>query len=575
MKQDTSGLGNADVETSDVILVSAPGAVGKSTLARQISYSTGAMLLDLAIADPVGANTLVGGLARTNLYQLFQQGDASLVIDGLDEAQMRVTHGSFVAFLNDVVQLTSSNRKPIVLFGRTRAVEDTWLELMGKGIDAPVLEIEYYEPHLAVEFAKIYAQNIRRESIRREPDGRAIELILDQLRSDLQDNNDCFSGYAPVLIAVAKQIADPDNPDNQNTQALISRIEQGKETVTLTAICDSILVREQEKLRPLPFQDTTLHKRLYTPEEQISRLIGHLYGGNMTSSLPTMSPQDQQIYVDALKSWMLIHPFLDGSGNDPSSAVFGGLLAAKALHTGLVSDKAFHGAVNRSTAANPFLSEFYILELSEGNLPAVINPAHVGLLYASLCARLSQGESASLRIDGEISGEEAEDGLAEIEILRRTSNGDDLTPLRFSTTHVGQLIFGSIMQNVDINFPEGQVSVGDDVREITFIAPVSIEAATIVMEGNHILIQSSPKSKDEDIDFGQLVSLETNSLEALRIIQPPTLRGVAQFVAVGRDFEGNYSVDFIVNAFGGRTDGGCFLAPGGVVLGVVGDAAVV
>ncbi len=47
--------------TSPVILVSAPGAVGKSTLARQIAATTGAVYVDLAKSDPVGGNTLSGG----------------------------------------------------------------------------------------------------------------------------------------------------------------------------------------------------------------------------------------------------------------------------------------------------------------------------------------------------------------------------------------------------------------------------------------------------------------------------------------------------------------------------------
>ena len=59
-----TGFGDTDPWKSGVILISAPGAVGKSTLARQIANETGAMYVDLAAADPVGANTLVGGLAE-------------------------------------------------------------------------------------------------------------------------------------------------------------------------------------------------------------------------------------------------------------------------------------------------------------------------------------------------------------------------------------------------------------------------------------------------------------------------------------------------------------------------------
>ena len=123
------GFGDADPAESNVILVSAPGAVGKSTLAREIAHKTGAMLLDLAQAEPVGANTVVGGLAITGLYEPYLQGKASLIVDGLDEARMRVTEESFAAFMGDIVRLIGLNRKPVVLFGRTAAVEEAWFSL--------------------------------------------------------------------------------------------------------------------------------------------------------------------------------------------------------------------------------------------------------------------------------------------------------------------------------------------------------------------------------------------------------------------------------------------------------------
>jgi hypothetical protein len=58
----------ADPEASPVILVSAAGAVGKSTLARQIASATSATYIDLSKAGPVGENTLSGGLVKSGLW---------------------------------------------------------------------------------------------------------------------------------------------------------------------------------------------------------------------------------------------------------------------------------------------------------------------------------------------------------------------------------------------------------------------------------------------------------------------------------------------------------------------------
>jgi hypothetical protein len=84
---------NADPFKSAIVLVSAPGAVGKSTLARQIAFETGAVYVDLAKAEPVGSNTLAGGLVKSGLYDGWQAGIVGILIDGLDEARLRGVGG--------------------------------------------------------------------------------------------------------------------------------------------------------------------------------------------------------------------------------------------------------------------------------------------------------------------------------------------------------------------------------------------------------------------------------------------------------------------------------------------------
>ncbi|MXY62609.1 MAG: hypothetical protein F4Y87_04080, partial [Synechococcus sp. SB0665_bin_28] len=252
-------------------MVSAPGAVGKSTLARQIAFKAKAVLFDLAKAGCVGDNTISGGLFKMKLAQKFQQGYVSLVIDGLDEARMKVSQDSFKDFIQDIVYLindSEQNCKPIALFGRTGAVDETWFWLSEFGITAPVLEIGYYDKDQAAKFAKIQVKSIRNERNEREPDGRAIELILSRLRDHLSKDQDNFSGYAPVLVAVAKQVADPEDmdTDSENTARLISDIKNGRREITLPSIAQAILIREQKKLDSLSFKDKNLCKKLYTPE---------------------------------------------------------------------------------------------------------------------------------------------------------------------------------------------------------------------------------------------------------------------------------------------------------------------
>ena len=59
---------DADPSSCSILLISAPGAVGKSTLAKQIAFRTGSIYVDLAASEPVGGNFLSGGLARSGQY---------------------------------------------------------------------------------------------------------------------------------------------------------------------------------------------------------------------------------------------------------------------------------------------------------------------------------------------------------------------------------------------------------------------------------------------------------------------------------------------------------------------------
>ena len=144
--------------TAPLILVSAPGAVGKSTLARQIAYRTGSVYVDLAATGPVGENTLSGGLLQSGLLDGWSKGTVALLIDGLDEARLRVTGEALESFLRDVARLSSGRPLPTVLFGRTGAIEYAWL-VLAEELAPPVLEISYYDEQASIAFARARVQH--------------------------------------------------------------------------------------------------------------------------------------------------------------------------------------------------------------------------------------------------------------------------------------------------------------------------------------------------------------------------------------------------------------------------------
>jgi hypothetical protein len=97
--------------------VAAPGAVGKSTLAKAISAKTGAVYLDLAKAETVAGNYLTGGLVKNHLFEHWRGNQAAILIDALDEARLRVTQSSFEDFLSDVEALARGRALPTVFLG--------------------------------------------------------------------------------------------------------------------------------------------------------------------------------------------------------------------------------------------------------------------------------------------------------------------------------------------------------------------------------------------------------------------------------------------------------------------------
>ena len=516
-----SGYGNADPKNSNIILVSAPGAVGKTTLARQIAFETGGIFVDLAAAEPVGANTLVGGLARTGQFEPFERGDAALIIDGLDEARMRVTQESMAAFMRDMVDLADDSRNPIVLLGRTGAVQEAWLWLSEEKVEAPVLEIGYYDQSKASEFVKKRIQSIRREESRREPDGRAVDLLLEKLRNETLSDGRTFSGYSPVLVALAKRVAAPDEGDTSNTQRLISRIEKGEEVFTLEGIAEAIMTREQSKFSNLKFDDASLADKLYSPNEQIARLIVMVYGGDLDIRIPSMSSADQERYSDALENWLEEHPFLDGEGKKPSSAVFAGLLAARALNNRNTMKAALRTELGRGTAANPFLAEFYIPLLKNGGTTPRIPAEHLGVLYFSIRARLALGEYVSLTVDDEIDEGADDTGFAEIEIVRDGSSPD---LLEFEFDAAGEIVFGPKIEDVDIFAPRAKVSIGFG-NEAILVAPVYIEADKFFLKTERMVAEESPHAASSNPDEMNSVQLLANDADFSRLSARPVRRG--------------------------------------------------
>ena len=498
-----------DADSSILILVSAPGAVGKSTLARQIASETGATYIDLAEAEPVGGDTLSGGLAKSRMYSDWQTGNAVVLIDGLDEARLKVTQEAFEAFLSDVAEASMGRQVPTVLFGRSGAIEDAWLHLSDK-IPVCVLEIGYYDPESALDFALLHFDIATPHDAHKDIGKKAINMLLERLREDTSSDGDRFSGYAPVLQAVAKRVA-----GEANRGALVAQIEKGDQPVTLQTIIGSILEREQGKLSQLTFEDPNLVSRLYTPQEQLQRLAAHIHRVS-PPELPKMSANDGKTYASALKTWVPEHPFLDG-GTGTASTVFEAVIAAAALKFRATSETALNRAIT-SVSANPFLSEFYLDSLRDSELP----PEHVGVIYASIRSRLSLGDTAILLIEGAEEGDELELLASEVEITVARSDTNDIRTLNFKSEQAGEIRLGARIEDVEIVAPRATVEIGG-AQETVLIAPISVQCDKLRLSTSRLVVENPTSSPEEGV-----VYLEANEADTKEVAAPPILNGKSE-----------------------------------------------
>ena len=256
-----------------------------------------------------------------------------------------------------------------------------------------------------------------------------------------------------MLQAVAERVSKERNP-----AALVAKIERGIQPVTLRQVAFSILDRERSKLDPMTFEDHDIADQLYLADEQLGHLAARVYG-TAPPDLPPMNPRDAQTYENALQTWVADHPFLAGQ-NRPSSAVFDAVITTWALRKG-VSNEAKEAAVKRELgrgfAANPFLSEIYMNEITEGE-DRFFTSEHIGIIYSSLRARLSLGDSASLLI--EITEQDSNEELlrADVEITH-SRRGDDRARVLEFRTEPDLIRLGTHVEDIEIIAPHSYVDL--------------------------------------------------------------------------------------------------------------------
>src|SRR6266853_5255609 len=146
-----------------VIIVSAAGAVGKTTVAEELSRRTGAPRFNLSTRH-VGSNTFLGligsayGPAKVSqVYESLKSGQLFLILDALDEARVRSLDTNFEPFAQELAQYCAGFAKPaLVLMARPDTAVLMQLYLESMSVPAISYAIELFDRGEAKQFVNRY-----------------------------------------------------------------------------------------------------------------------------------------------------------------------------------------------------------------------------------------------------------------------------------------------------------------------------------------------------------------------------------------------------------------------------------
>ena len=322
--------GSSPVE-SQIVIISAPGAVGKTTLSKSIAAEKRAILYDLASARPVGGASLngtlfnaLGGENSDQFAEYLNEGLQFVIIDALDEGRIRVTEDAFTSFLQDIRNRAQhATGICFVLLGRTQIAEEAWLTLDEERSSALLLTIEPFSRSQAED----YINGKIEDGIRTPVLYECRDLIFEQLAFSTsiasEDESREFLHYPPVLDVIADLLIGETNPQILRNELQAKSSTLGNESLDLLYnVIGRILLREQkEKL--LPAIRSALGDRiaqvglvnwdqLCTPIEQSRRLLGRVLDVPV-SAVPAPLPDEfRDQYEEIVGEWLPQHSFVQG-----------------------------------------------------------------------------------------------------------------------------------------------------------------------------------------------------------------------------------------------------------------------
>lgn len=518
-----------DPSTARVIVVSAPGAVGKSTLARAISVGSNAVLVDLAKTEPLGGNFFVGGVANAfgprALVDLYE-GRIALVVDALDEAQLKAGDEGFSAGLLDLTKIIGQPEAlPATILGRAAAAEEAWLILDDAGVGCCLLAIEFFDEQQATEFLQrrlpvlAGAREATRKAFERHGPN-FIELavtVRDRLASTSGGQDRRFSGYAPVLDAICSYALEE---DDLNPSSRLSELAFEGPIGLVERIAGDILQREQQKLTK-QIEDAPPGfdlRALYSPTEQLARLAAVLFHDTVPAGPHIADAVFRQSYERKVSEFGPQHPFLSAKGG-PSSAAFAAFVLVWAITSGAAAPQARRALSEQPALGAGLFFELYMswLDGADRDEPSQrrLDLADVGALHASFTTQAARGEVPTLEISGE-PGDEVVEVTFEMVSAVDGSDEDNRVYGPYESANNAVLEFRGIVGGLNIAAPVSVV-LGDG-RSVSVTSPVEFAVDDLEIDGREMRVFKSALATELVGDEVVLISNEATVAKVERIV---------------------------------------------------------
>ncbi len=516
-----------------ILLISAPGAMGKSEAAKSIAHSLHTLYIDLAKVN-VGSGTLLGELVKAlGPVQMEQfrddvrNGRATLVLDSTDEAQLRSGSDNYFEFLKDLEWFIdeSTHGPRIILLGRSDSIALTEIALKLIDRPSPAFELQPLGYEQACDFvsAALDQSDYRLHREQPEPFSRLRDALLANLARSLvsQDvscqhlserwlETESFLGYPPVLLALGERLK------VSNPQAEFSRLNadgsahaRRQRGELLREVVEYILDRETGKVRSALGESLGIRpgdadsRALYSRDEQAERLLNLTGTREVALARPAVLSEDERArYEDLIAGFVQDHPFVRGS--EFANPVFSDYLRAWAVSSPVSELLAVERAPFLASLppVGPFFARFLAALSPSGATPSIpedlvddaIKSHAIGSSGARAWYQHRDGADAKLRILDD------DPRLSEDDIEFNVTEASGVLTLTSPLSHVAVFTdYGLILRSGRGD----QFDAGPDVvlvaDEIEIVATVMRAISSERSVGTSVLVSRSAARHDREL----------------------------------------------------------------------------